>query len=801
MINFPQPILSRRNFLSAASICTLSQLPLTKAIAKAVDDLEKMTWCSCTVNCSARCPLRVYSKHGQVIRIEPENTGLDSCGMPNAVPHVRACVRGRSYRSRFYAPERLKYPMKRVGKRGEGKFERISWDEAIDTICKALKHTIDTYGNEAVYLNAATGTYQMVSGRNCQQRLMNILGGSLKAHGTYSLAMIRVAYPYTFGIDGWGSLMTEANNAKIYLAFGNNPYTARASGGSHSWELECARSNARPKIILIDPIYTDSALGKEDQWIPIRIGTDAALCEALAYELITNNWVDQDFLDKYCVGYDEKTLPPEAPAKADYKSYILGEGADGIPKTPERAAKICGIPVDSIKSLAYEISHTGPVFVSQGWGPQRQSNGEQTSRAIAMIPILLGQIGLPGTNHGGREGDSNMKEQWLPTGKNPVKATIPVFMWTDAVARGPEMTAKKDGVLGVEKLSTGIKFLWNQHSNCAMGTHADHWATHKILEDETKCEFILGIDNVAAATTRYADILLPDVMPPELDDLAADGYSTGSSNWIVAMQKAVEPQWEQKSSWEICRLIAKGMGVEEKFTEGRTYFEWVQWCYEQTRAKHPSLPDFATFWKQGIVKVPGLKAKNSIILKDFRDDPQKNPLKTPSGKIEIYSQKLADTAAKLEFERPGLITPLPQYVPPEEGIDSELAKKYPLLCYGHHGFGHANSAYANVAWLKELHPDVLLINPVDAKPRNITDGDTVHVFNDRGVCELKAKVTPRIFPGVVSFPQGGWFTPNEKGVDIGPSFNTLTSLKPSPLAKGNAQHTNLVEVKKADKNS
>lgn len=794
--------LGRRELLSSLTtglvVAGMPKSILAQSVTNAMNNLETMTWCACTVNCSARCPLRVYSRNGKIIRIEPENTGADSCAMPNAVPHIRPCARGRSYKQRFYAPERLKYPMKRVGKRGEGNFERISWEEAINTVCKALKHTIQTYGNEAIYINANTGTYQMVSGRNCQRRLMNILGGTLDAHGTYSLAMIRKAYPYTFGIDGWGSMMSEAANAKLYVAFGNNPYVLRTSGASHSWELECVRTNAKPKVILIDPIYTDTALGKEDLWVPIRIGTDAALCEAIAHELIVNNWVDQQFLDKYCVGYDEKTLPPSAPKGSDYKSYILGQGADGVEKTPERAAIITGVPATTIRQLAKEMHEAKPCFISQGWGPQRQSNGEQTSRAIAMMPILLGQIGLPGTNHGGREGDSNMKEQWLPTGKNPVKVKIPMFMWTDAVDHGEQMTALHDGIEGADKLKVGIKFLWNQHSNAVAGTHSDHWKTTKILQDESKCEFVLVVDNVMSATAKFADILLPDVMAPELDDICADGYSTGSSNFLIAMQKAVEPQWEQKSSWKICRLIAKGMGVEDKYTEGRTYQEWIRWCYEKTREKHPqAFPSFEEFWKKGIVKIPGLKANDTVILKKFRDDPEKNPLKTPSGKIEIYSERLDKIGKTWELEREGLITPLPQYVEPDEGPNSPHAEKYPLQCYGFHSHGHANSAYGNVDWLHELHPDQLWINPVDAQARNIKDGDLVQVFNDRGICELTAKVSERIFPGVCGFPQGGWFKPDSRGIDIGPSFNTLTTLKPSPLAKGNPQHTNLVQVRLA----
>ena len=177
--------LSRRTFLQSAAaagvLANFSLTPLSQAVAAAMDDMETVRWTSCVVNCGSRCPLKAIVKNGQVIRIEPENTGADSTKMPLAVPHVRACLRGRSMRQRLYSPERLKYPMKRVGKRGENKFERISWDEALDIVAKQLKYTIEKYGNEAIYLQYGSGSYQLVSTRRTADRLLNMLGGSLAA--------------------------------------------------------------------------------------------------------------------------------------------------------------------------------------------------------------------------------------------------------------------------------------------------------------------------------------------------------------------------------------------------------------------------------------------------------------------------------------------------------------------------------------------------------------------------------------------------------------------------------------------
>ena len=215
-------MISRRSFLRSSALvgtaAGFAATPMSRAVAAAAADIESVTWSACSINCGSRCPLRAFTKNGRVIRIEPENTGADSTKMPAEVPHVRACLRGRSMRQRLYSSERLKYPMKRVGKRGEGKFERISWDEALDTVAAALKKTIEKYGNEAVYLNYGSGSYQLVSSRNTAQRLLNMLGGYLNQYGTYSSAQINGAMPYTYGIGAGGSQMTEVGNAELYVA-------------------------------------------------------------------------------------------------------------------------------------------------------------------------------------------------------------------------------------------------------------------------------------------------------------------------------------------------------------------------------------------------------------------------------------------------------------------------------------------------------------------------------------------------------------------------------------------------------
>lgn len=462
---------SRRGLVKTTAIGGLAMassaltLPFSR-IAHAVDSAiptksgEKVIWSACTVNCGSRCPLRMHVVDGEIKYVETDNTGDDNY---DGLHQVRACLRGRSMRRRVYNPDRLKYPMKRVGARGEGKFERISWEEAYDIIATNMQRLIKEYGNESIYLNYGTGTLggtmtrSWPPGNTLVARLMNCCGGYLNHYGDYSSAQIAEGLNYTYG--GWadGNSPSDIENSKLVVLFGNNPGETRMSGGGVTYYLEQARQKSNARMIIIDPRYTDTGAGREDEWIPIRPGTDAALVNGLAYVMITENLVDQAFLDKYCVGYDEKTLPASAPKNGHYKAYILGEGPDGVAKTPEWASQITGVPADKIIKLAREIGSTKPAFISQGWGPQRHANGEIATRAISMLAILTGNVGINGGNSGAREGSYSLPFVRMPTLENPIQTSISMFMWTDAIERGPEMTALRDGVRGKDKLDVPIK--------------------------------------------------------------------------------------------------------------------------------------------------------------------------------------------------------------------------------------------------------------------------------------------------------------------------------------------------------
>ena len=534
---------SRRALLKSTALGSLAlaagglTLPFTlrraaAAVQQATGDNTRIVWGACSVNCGSRCALRLHVRDDEVVYVETDNTGDDRYGDHQ----VRACLRGRSIRRRINHPDRLNYPMKRVGKRGEGKFVRISWQEALDTLADRLKSVVAQYGNEAVYINYSSG---IVGGNITRSspsaspvaRLMNCYGGSLNQYGTYSTAQIACAMPYTYGSND-GNSTSDIENSKLVVMFGNNPAETRMSGGGITWYLEQARERSNARMIVIDPRYTDTAAGREDEWIPIRPGTDAALVAGIAWVLINEDLVDQPFLDKYCVGYDEKTLPAGAPANGHYKAYILGEGDDGIAKTPQWASRITGIPTDRIIKLAREIGMSKPAYICQGWGPQRQANGELTARAIAMLPILTGNVGINGGNSGARESTYTITIERLPVLENPVKTAISCFTWTDAIARGPEMTASRDGVRGKEKLDVPIKFLWNYAGNTIINQHSDINKTHEILQDESKCETIVVIDNFMTSSAKYADLLLPDLMTVEQEDIIPNDYA-GNMGYLI----------------------------------------------------------------------------------------------------------------------------------------------------------------------------------------------------------------------------------------------------------------------------
>lgn len=771
--------------------------PLAAAADGAAAD--RTVWSACVVNCGSRCPLRLQVKDGTVIRVLPDNTGDDGL----LTRQIRACVRGRNMRERIYSPDRIKKPLKRTGKRGSGEFAEISWDEAFDLFAEKLKYTIDKYGNEAIFKNYGSGVWNAHLGYSGGwARLFNLLGGFLGYYGNYSYAQIATCTKFTYGTPDEqisNSFEDAATNSRLLILWGNNPQETRMSGGGNTFTSLWASHKADLRIIVVDPRYSDSAALLADDWIAPRPGTDAALIAAMAHVMITEELHDQEFLDKYCSGFDEEHMPDGVPPGNSYKSYILGEGPDKTPKTPQWASTITGVPVSTIVKFAREVATTKPVNITQGWGPQRHANGENQARAIYTLAAITGNVGIPGGGTGGREGYFWPVTKWFPDGENPVTTSISCYGWTDAIVRGPEMTATADGVRGADKLKVGIKFMLEYGGNMLASQHGDINKTKEILTDESLCEFICVVDNQMSPSAYLADLVLPDTTTAERWDLIPSEY-TGDMAYLIMGEKAIEPLFESRPAYEMCAEIAKRIGVEKEFTEGRTLEEWARWMQAETVKENPDFPDFDELREKGVHRYTSPDGL-TVALKAFREDPQANPLDTPSGKIEIFSSELWKIAQEWTFtgEVPGdKITALPEHVDTWEGaVEAKTNAKYPLQVIGHHFKGRTHSTYGNLPRNREAHPQKAWLNPIDAEERGIQNDDRIKIWNDRGAITVPVMVTPRIMPGVVSVPQGAWLERGADGTDNGGAVNMLTSLHPTPLAKGNAQHTVLAQAEKA----
>jgi anaerobic dimethyl sulfoxide reductase subunit A len=735
-------------------------------------------------NCGGRCLLKLHVRDGRIVRIETDDRPSDLV----QAPQLRACARGRAYRRRQYHPDRLRRPLKRIGKRGEGRFEAISWDEALDRVAAELTRVKAAYGNAALFVPYGTGSYSQTNGRQTAQRLLNLFGGSLGHYNNYSWACMAAATSTVYGTTVTGNQRQDWLNSKYILMWGWNPSEMR-DGTNTEFFLRKARERGA-RIVCIDPRMTASAVALADEWIPIRPGTDAAMMSAMAYVMVTERLFDADFVRTHCLGFDQAQMPDGASGAESYSDYLLGT-RDSVPKTPAWAEAITTVPRDTIARIAREYASRRPGVLYQGYGMQRRAFGEQVVRAGCVLCALAGNVGVKGGWAGGmgfQAPDGGPRWNVFPVGNNPVKASIPTFLWTEAVARGKELGAEH-GVRGAETLDANIKLIYAVASNALVNQHANINRTAGILTDERLVECLIVQDNFLTPTARFADIVLPACTQLEAWGVE-DGWKFGDE--VLLMPKTVEPLGESRSDYWIGSQLAERLGIGKAYTEGRSEREWVEWALgEFRRARFQGLPSLAALESEntGVFAAPA--EEPAVAFADFRRDPARHPLPTPSGRIEIFSPQLH------ALGRPAEIPAVPKYIREWESPFGPEARKYPLQAVGHHSFGRIHSTLEMVDWLEEAFPQRLFINSADAAARKLRNGDLVRVFNDRGETRLPCRVTERIMPGVVAIPQGAWWTPSAGGVDTRGSINVLTSERWTPFAFGNAQHTVMVDLVKA----
>lgn len=414
---------------------------------------ETRTPAFCAIDCPGRCPLELHLRDGELARVSANK----------AAP---ACHRGLSMRAWANSPDRLMWPLRRVGPRGSAQFERVTWDEALDEIADQLARIRREHGNESIYLAYTTG--QSCTTADPFERLMNCFGGFFDHYNNYSNPQINAMVRSMYGpgaLYPGGSELDTAADAWLVLVFGASPAetgTGRATWHG-AWDRVVGQVGERGgRIVMVDPRRNGSIpqrKGSDQQtvsWLPINPGTDGALAAALLHELaFTHNALDWDFLHERCIGFTDETLPEHWRGMGlSVMDYLRGTGYDHVAKTPAWAAAITGIPADDIRELASQLATARPAFIMQGWGPQRRSNGEMTSGMIMMLAAALGQVGLPGTNNG-------MNVAWgggfltrVSAGKNPIPFRIPAYRFLDAIENGGALGAR-EGVRGLPEASCG----------------------------------------------------------------------------------------------------------------------------------------------------------------------------------------------------------------------------------------------------------------------------------------------------------------------------------------------------------
>lgn len=727
-------------------------------------------------NCGGRCIIRSHVRNGCILRLSTdESDGSDG------LPVLKACPRGHGYRKTFLSPNRLMYPLKRCGERGEGRFIRISWDEAVKTVSDETQRVREQYGAGARYVNYASGINAVLRGDKLAKRLLALDGGYLDWYNTYSAACAEYATPFTYGTSDTGSSYSTLDKSEYIILWGENPIETYF-GGEYLSALKAAKKRGVP-IVVIDPRYSDTAAAFATEWVPIRPTTDSALADGMAYVILREGLQDQHFMDTYCLGFDEKHMPLGAEPGGSYLDYVFGV-SDGVPKTPEWAEAITGVPRDTIVRLARAYATEKPAALIPGLGLQRHANGEQSVRSTTLLPCLTGNVGIEGGHAGGCNLLKTRAEPSLPTTPNPYPASIPSFLWTDAVSRGGSLS-RRDGIVGADSLESPIKLIYNLAGNTLVNQHSDCGRTAEILRDSTKCEFIVCSDVFMTSSAKFADILLPATSMFESCNI---NKPWGQGNFLLYSSPAISPLWECRFEYDWLGEVADRLGVGNEFRGGHeTSRDWLAELYSRTRELEQELPPFEELECQGVYKyssIPSITAFKSQI-----ENPEEHPFLTPSGKIEIYSSAL---------KKRGEIPPIPCYTPCFEGPEDEAAAEYPLQLIGWHIKTHTHSVHDNNEWMDDIEGHSVWIHPDDAEGRIIKDGDMVCVYNSRGRINVRAHVTERIMPGVVALPQGSWYTPDKNGLDRHGNINTLTTHRPTPLARGNPQHSNLVEIRVAE---
>ncbi|HGO5855009.1 TPA: molybdopterin guanine dinucleotide-containing S/N-oxide reductase [Mannheimia haemolytica] len=707
----------------------------------------------------------------------------------------------------LYSPVRVKYPMVRKGYlegnkdttlRGRDEWVRVSWDKAFELVAGEIQRVREQYGSESIF-GGSYGWYSCGSlhaSRTLLQRYLNVTGGFTNSKGDYSTGAVQVIMPYVLGnIEVYAqqtSWHTIVESTELLVIWSSNPLnTLRIAWTSAEPEgidyLAKIKASGK-RIICIDPVKSETCQFLEAEWLPINTGTDVALILGIAHTLITENKHDHDFLAKYTVGFEQ------------FADYVLGKN-DNQPKTAEWASQICGILAEVIKTLANDFV-THRTMLMSGWGLQRLQHGEQSHWALVTLAAMLGQIGLPGGGFGlnyrystnGLSANSGVRLGVINAGKpNSDMPFFPVARIADALLK-PNQPYDYNG----EKLHyPNIKLVYWAGGN----PFAHHPDSNYLVKAWQQPETVIVNECYWTPTARMADIVLPATTSYERNDLTVAGdYVT---KHIIPMKQVVEPQFEAKNDYDIFAELAKRAGKEQAFTEGKSEMEWLkefyQVAFEAGEKANTPLPDFEAFWAENKVLSFEAEHQNNTFVRyqDYRADPIKHKLATPSGKIEIFSE----TVAKMNYDDcKGHPTWFEHHEYSGKTNEAEpLALVTPHIKYRL----HSQLAYSSLRQYYEVNGrEPVLIHTKDAADRGITSGDIVRIFNKRGQLLAGAVVTDGIIQGTVALYEGGWYDPQDLGKTDAPlckngNPNVLTRNEgSSKLGQGNAPNTTTVQVEK-----
>jgi len=760
-----------------------------------IENQDQIYSCICSGNCQSRCRLFVHVRDGRAVK-------TSMAPYPDS-RYNRVCLRGLSHVQRIYDPERLKYPMKRAGARGEGKWERLSWEEAVDLIVTKFQKYQEEAGRQSIAFSAVSGSEAYLNGAYSTYRLASVLGAT---HTEHSLDM---ADTYGLGrVIGSGNSFNQSNdradlvNARTILVWAANVTDSHP----HDWRFIVEAQEKGAKVVVIDPRFTTAA-SKADRWISLRPGSDPALALAMANVILTEQLHDEAYLLQHTVApflVREDTqrflrLSDLTGGRPDKKArdYLVwdveaceGRPADQVLKpslegtfvisgikvttafsllkesmalyTPDYAAALCEIEPDVIRELARLYATHKPASIYNGF--IQYDNGLQTGHTWGVLASLTGNIARPGASvgHCGRAGqDMNFAEFFYPEGKR--STTIP-WIYLKEVLKTGQFRGR----------SHPIKALVIHNSNVVCNASNQNEIINTIFP---AIDFIVAADMVETDTTRYADVVLPVCHWFEMLDLIQGPFHP----YTCVSEKALEPAYESKPDMDIWRLIARGMGVGQYFDHTDETF--IQMLLDNDLARNEGLT-WERLQKEKVVQTLPAAWVNW----------EGDKFRTPSGRLEFYLEDpkpRLDCGIAIDQSRERL----PSFEPPAEAWpDNPLKKKYPLVYHTVRQRWRLHSQWFNTPWLRELDPEPQVsMSPVDAKVRGISDGDVVEVFNDRGHVVLKAKLSEAQRPGMVSVPKG-W----RRDQFIAGSYQELTSDHLNTSTYNQCFYDVLCEVKKVE---